>query len=171
MFRLTVSRGLGWLERRRWLPAILLFAAASAHAAGGPATSRKAQVDFGVEMAQRGLWSEALFRFENARRLEPNDASVLNNLAVCYEAAGRFEEALETYNDALAVEPGNRVVKANYSRFAEFYQDFRPRETKPAAESTAPAPGIVPAEPPADPTEPPAPPPVEPPSPAGGSAR
>jgi tetratricopeptide (TPR) repeat protein len=124
-------------------------------------------------MAQRGLWSEALFRFENARKLEPNDASVLNNLAVCYEAAGRFEEALETYNDALAVEPGNRVVKANYSRFAEFYQDFRPQEKKPAVENTAPAPGILPAEPaepPVDPTEPP-PPPVEPPSPQSGGAR
>lgn len=171
MFRLTVSRWLGWLDRRRWLPAILLLAAASVHAAGGPATSRKAQVDFGVEMAQRGLWSEALFRFENARRLEPNDASVLNNLAVCYEAAGRFEDALETYNDALAVDPGNRVVKANYSRFAEFYQDFRPHQKESGAEKPA-APGIAPAPPePAQPPAQPETPPAEPPPSSGEGSR
>lgn len=141
MVRLTVSRSL--------LPAVLLVSAAflaSELPAAGPATSRKSQVEFGVDMAKRGLWSEALFRFENARKIEPNDAAVLNNLAVCYEAAGRFEDALTTYEAALAIDPGNRALRQNYSRFAEFYQDFRP---KPAAPAAAPANGESPAAEPA----------------------
>jgi len=154
MVRLTVSRCL--------LPAVLLLSAAfvvgELHAAG-PATSRKSQVEFGVDMAKRGLWSEALFRFENARKIEPNDAAVLNNLAVCYEAAGRFEDALATYEAALAVDPANRALRQNYSRFAEFYQDFRPKAAAPAAapatgENAEPAPAAE--APPREPQDPPA---------------
>lgn len=132
MVRLKVSR---WL-----VPALSLALLPGALAAAGPATSRKSQMEFGVEMARRGLWNEALFRFENAKRLDPSDAAVLNNLAVCYEAAGRFDEALATYRAALAIEPGNRALKANYSRFAEFYQDFKPPAPKPAATAASESP-------------------------------
>ena len=83
---------------------------------------------FGVEMAERGLWDEAAFRFEAARRLEPANARVLNNLAVAYEATGRFEEALATYRDALKLAPEDRQTKQNYSRFLEFYQAYRPKK-------------------------------------------
>jgi tetratricopeptide (TPR) repeat protein len=148
---------------RRALPALLFLALPCAApdllAAAGPATSRKAQMEFGVDMAKRGLWSEALFRFENARKLQPNDASVLNNLAICYEAAGRFDEALETYRKALEADPGSRPIKSNYSRFAEFYQDFRlgkqAAAPEPEESPAVPAPETSPAEKPADPPAPP----------------
>lgn len=110
----------------------------AASASGKSAPDGKSQLAFGVDMAKRGLWSEALFRFEQARLLEPGRVSVLNNLAICYEAGGRFEEALATYREALRLAPENRVVKQNYSRFAEFYQGYRPR--KATAPATAPAP-------------------------------
>ncbi len=56
--------------------------------------------------------------------------------------------------------PENRVVKQNYSRFAEFYQGFRPRQaaaavTAPAAVAPAPA-GDGTAEPPPPADAPPA---------------
>ena len=133
MVRLRFSRFL--------VPGLLLLALPGAAVAGGPATSRKAQLDFGIDMAKRGLWSEALFRFENARKLEPSNASVLNNLAVCYEAAGRFEDALATYRQALQIAPANNALKQNYSRFAEFYQGYKPKkaaEPKPADAAAAP---------------------------------
>lgn len=126
----------------------------AAAASGKSAPDGKSQLAFGVDMAKRGLWSEALFRFEQAKLLEPGRVSVLNNLAICYEAGGRFEEALATYREALRLAPENRVVKQNYSRFAEFYQGYRPR--KPAAPATAPAPvaSEVPATPDAPPSVP-----------------
>ncbi len=85
-----------------------------------------AQLGFGVQMAQRGLWNEALFRFEQARRLRPQDSKVLNDLAVAYEAVGRFDDALATYKEALRVAPGDRQIKKNYSRFVDFYQAYKP---------------------------------------------
>lgn len=84
------------------------------------------QLDFGVQMAKRGLWSEALFRFKQAEKTQPGDPRILNNLAVAYEAVGLFEEALETYKQALKADPANRELRRNYARFIEFYQSFKP---------------------------------------------
>lgn len=89
-------------------------------------TTSPAQLDFGVEMAQRGLWSEALFRFRQAERHNPGNARILNNMAVAYEALGQFEQALEYYQSAIKADPVNRDLKRNYSRFVEFYRAFQP---------------------------------------------
>jgi Flp pilus assembly protein TadD len=116
------------------------------------------QLAFGVEMAQRGLWNEAMFRFEQASNLEPRDRRVLNNLAVSYEAVGRFEDALATYKRALEAAPADRKLRQNYTRFLEFYQNYKVRKpAEPAAGAAAPEPA------PASPAEPPAAPPAEPP--------
>jgi Tfp pilus assembly protein PilF len=125
----------------------LVAGSGGAWAAGGE--SADAQIAFGVEMARRGLWSEALFRFKQAERLEPASFRVYNNLAVAYEANGMFDLALDYYQRALKVAPSNRELRRNYSRFIEFYQSFKPREegasgtaaAGPAAESPAAAPG------------------------------
>ncbi len=102
--------------------------------AGGRSRSVESQLAFGVDMAQRGLWQEALFRFQQARQAEGGSARVLNNVAVAYEALGRFEEALETYREALAVAPGDSGLKRNYSQFLEFYQGY---QSAPAEEAAA----------------------------------
>ncbi|MEL7060967.1 MAG: tetratricopeptide repeat protein [Acidobacteriota bacterium] len=91
-------------------------------------TTQPAQLAFGVDMARRGLWSEALFRFRQAERLAPGDAEVLNNIAVSYEALGDFDRALETYRRALKADSQNSTLRQNYSRFVEFYRAFRPDE-------------------------------------------
>lgn len=96
-------------------------------ASSAPSGAASSQIQFGIDMARRGLWNEALFRFEQARRERPSDAKVLNNLAVACEAVGRFDEALELYKEASRLAPGNRGLKLNYSKFLEFYQNFRPR--------------------------------------------
>jgi hypothetical protein len=133
------------------------------------------QLAFGVDMARRGLWSEALFRFHQAERLEPNNPRVYNNLAVAYEATGDFDKALEYYQRALRASPENRELRANYARFVEFYQGFKPQEQKEGAAATQPA-GETPAAEtppapqggtPADPATPPAIPPVTPQDPPG----
>lgn len=143
--------------RARAVLALVLLAAAGGCASGqAPKADNGDQLAFGVEMARRGLWAEALFRFEKVRATAPNDVRALNNLAVSYEAVGRFEDALATYRAAVAASPDNRPLKQNYSRFLEFYQAFKPK--KAAAPAAAPA------------TEPPPPDPAPPPAPAGGGA-
>jgi Flp pilus assembly protein TadD len=87
-----------------------------------------AQLSFGVNMAKRGLWSEAQFRFEQARRLDPGNPRILNNLAVAAEALGDFDAAQRLYQEALRVSPNDAETRRNYARFVEFYQSFRPPE-------------------------------------------
>ena len=85
-----------------------------------------AQLAFGIQMAKRGLWSEALFRFRQAETKAPGNPRTLNNMAVAFEALGQFELALDTYQDALNASPSNSELRRNYSRFVEFYRSFRP---------------------------------------------
>jgi tetratricopeptide (TPR) repeat protein len=141
--RRSVTRG---ISNRRLLGRIgpvrlalaLAVAGAVAVASSAPAKeqgSAKAQLQFGVDMARRGLWNEALFRFEQAQKELPNDSRVLNNLAVAYEAVGRFDDADAAYRQALQVAPGNRDIQKNVTRFREFLQSFRSRRAGTDAQS------------------------------------
>lgn len=95
------------------------------------------QLEFGVRMAQRGLWSEALFRFERASEADPGNPRILNNIAVALEAAGRYDEAMEAYREAIRLAPGNRELEGNYARFVDFYQSFQTAEV-PLPEEESP---------------------------------
>lgn len=105
---------------------ILFFVLASACAGYGSSSSADAQLEFGVDMARQGLWSEALFRFHQADELDPRNPRILNNLAVAYEATGKFEDALAVYRRALEIAPGDRELRRNFTRFIEFYQAYKP---------------------------------------------
>ena len=41
----------------------------------------KEQVEFGIQVAQNGLWSEALYRWQKAVELDPKYAAAWNNLS------------------------------------------------------------------------------------------
>ena len=45
----------------------------------------KEQVDFGIKVAQSGLWKEATYRWQKAVELDPTYAAAWNNLAIAYE--------------------------------------------------------------------------------------
>lgn len=72
-------------------------------------------------MAKKGHWREALFRFEKAAAMKPDDAEIQNNLAVAYEAVGEAARALAVYRRALELAPDDAKIKRNYARFAEYY--------------------------------------------------
>ena len=84
----------------------------------------KSQIAFGSEVARKGLWREAQFRFEQAINKEPSNARAHNNLAVALEATGEFARALEEYKKALQLDPNDNYIRRNYARFAEFYTSF-----------------------------------------------
>lgn len=106
------------------------------------------EISFGVKMAKRGLWSEALFRFKRAAEQRPDDSKVLNNLAVAYEAVGQYDNALLAYKEALKADQTNRELRRNYSRFIEFYQAFNPAGEEPSTDQEAQQETADPAEPP-----------------------
>lgn len=92
--------------------------------AAAPATAQdrgaaKQQVEFGIKVAQTGLWREALYRWERAVQLDPTYAEAWNNLAVAYEHAGRFDEARKAYETAIKLDPKNAMIQQNYDLFKE----------------------------------------------------
>lgn len=79
----------------------------------------KKQVEFGIQVAHRGLWREAVYRWERAAQIDPTYAAAFNNLAVAYEHQGQLAKAREAYEKALALEPANALVRQNYDLFKE----------------------------------------------------
>ncbi len=81
----------------------------------------KAQVAFGIRVAQSGLWKEARFRFERAIELDPSYAAAWNNLAIVCEQAGEHEKARKAYEQALKLAPKDVFVRQNYELFKEIH--------------------------------------------------
>jgi Tfp pilus assembly protein PilF len=79
----------------------------------------KAQVEFGIKVAQSGLWKEARYRWEKAVELDPTYAQAWNNLAIAYEHEGKFDEARKAYERALTLDPKNLLIRQNYDLFKE----------------------------------------------------
>ena len=108
----------------RLLPAALaaaLAGSAACSASRATDTSAAAQRAYGAEMAKKGFWHEALFRFQKAAALSPNDSELQNNLAVAFEATGDTTRALAAYRRALELAPEETHIRRNYARFAEYY--------------------------------------------------
>jgi len=103
----------------RILGLVLLVAVASASPAWAQRNQAKEQVEFGIQVAQRGLWKEAIYRWERATQMDPTYAAAFNNLAVAYEHEGQLAKAREAYEKALALEPENALVRQNYDLFKE----------------------------------------------------
>lgn len=89
---------------------------------------------FGVEVASKGLWKEAAYRWEKAVELDPQNPKAHNNLGVAYERSGKFEEALKAYETALELMPSNEQIRQNYELFREAYERKK-RKDRDAARS------------------------------------
>ena len=95
------------------------FVFLSAPAQADDRSAAKSQVEFGIKVAQSGLWKEARYRWEKAVELDPTYAQAWNNLAIAYEHEGKFEEARKAYERALQLDPKNLLIRQNYDLFKE----------------------------------------------------
>jgi Tfp pilus assembly protein PilF len=99
--------------------AFLLLALATTPAFADQRGEAKEQVEFGIQVAQRGLWREAIYRWERATQLDPTYAAAFNNLAIAYEHEGQLDRARGAYEKAIALEPDNAMIKQNFDLFKE----------------------------------------------------
>lgn len=105
--------------RRRLLVAALLLTFAAAPLWADARDDAKKQVEFGIRVAQRGLWREAIYRWERAVQIDPTYAAAYNNLAIAYEHEGELDKAKVAYEKALELDPDNALIKQNYELFRE----------------------------------------------------
>jgi Flp pilus assembly protein TadD len=91
--------------------------------------SARRQIDFGLAVAEKGLWLEARFRFERAVALDPQSAAALNDLAVSLEQMGEFDKARACYEKALGLRPNDIYVQQNFDLFREA-DDKRNRKSR-----------------------------------------
>jgi len=73
--------------------------------------------NYAVMAAGQELWNEARFWLEKARDLNPENASVHNNLGVVYEYLGLKEEAGASYGRARELDPKSKTIQENLSLF------------------------------------------------------
>ena len=52
----------------------------------------KSQVEFGINVAQRGLWREAIYRWQKATELDPNNTQVRQNYELFKEINDRTSQ-------------------------------------------------------------------------------
>ena len=72
-----------------------------------------------MNVALRGLWREAIYRWEKAVDLDPTYAAAFNDLAIAYEHEGQLDKARKAYEKALALDPNNAAIRQNYDLFKE----------------------------------------------------
>ena len=98
---------------------IVFLALAAVPLAADARSDAKKHVEFGVTVAQKGLWREAILQWERAAAIDPTYAAAQNNLAIAYEHEGELDKARTAYEKALAIEPNNSYIKQNYELFKE----------------------------------------------------
>jgi Tfp pilus assembly protein PilF len=98
---------------------VVVSVAAPARADDKPREAAKKHVEFGISVAQKGLWREAIYRWEQAAKIDPNYSAAYNDLAVAYEHEGQFDKARKAYEKALELEPENQLIRQNYELFKE----------------------------------------------------
>jgi Tfp pilus assembly protein PilF len=90
----------------------------------------RAQVEFGITVAMKGLWAEAIYRWEKAAELDPSYASAFNNLAIAYEHEGQLDKAKKAYDRAIELDPKNTLIKQNYDLFKEINDRAKGRNAR-----------------------------------------
>lgn len=114
----TIVKAYSTMRTAAVLVAVLLALVVAPLAADARDDAKK-QVEFGISVAQRGLWREAIYRWERATQIDPTYAAAHNNLAIAYEHEGDLAKARAAYERALELEPGNSLIKQNYDLFKE----------------------------------------------------
>ncbi len=120
-----------FVRKVAFAPAVALVLALSftAPLSADRRSEARAQVDFGIELAQKELWKEAEFRWEKAAELDPTYSAAWNNLGIAYEQQGKFAEAKKAYDKAVALDPKNNYIRQNYDLFMEIYERQNRRRT------------------------------------------
>jgi Flp pilus assembly protein TadD len=105
---------------RAWLVLVLALGVATP-AFADRRSEAKAHVEFGWEVALKGLWKSATSQWEKAIELDPTYSAAWNDLGIAYEQQGMFDKARSAYEKAMQLDPNNNFIRQNYDLFREIY--------------------------------------------------
>lgn len=106
------TRALHAIEQKDWDKAErLLKQALAIDVMFGPAHNNLGRVYFARHQLYLAAWE-----FEYAAKLMPHHAEPLNNLGLIHETIGRFDQAMDSYSQALAKQPNHPQVLGNLVR-------------------------------------------------------
>jgi Flp pilus assembly protein TadD len=110
--KLDNARAVELIEARQWPGAEKsLKSALTADVTFGPAHNNLGKVYF-----HTGRYYLAAWEFKYATKLMPFQPEPKNNLAMVLEAVGKLDDAVERYDEALAMEPENPELVGNAAR-------------------------------------------------------
>jgi hypothetical protein len=98
----------------------------------------KELLGFAAEMAKKGNWGEAKYRWEKAAAVEPDNPFIMNNIAVALEAGGKPIDAREYYARALQLSGGNESIRENAQRQELLFEHLKQSDADGAQPATAP---------------------------------
>ena len=84
---------------------------------------KKSPNHFAIKVAKAKLWNEASFRWQQVTEEIPDAAFAHNNLGVAYEASGKIDQAILSYQKAVELEPNNKHYRYNYRRCRSIHKD------------------------------------------------
>lgn len=107
------------------LPSVLLIAMIALPEVTSPSLAAKSKkskresdrrikeyLRFGAEMAEKGLWREAMFQWQKVLQSRPGHVQAMNNIGVAFEAQGDLDAAIAMYERALEADD-NPKIEAN----------------------------------------------------------
>jgi tetratricopeptide (TPR) repeat protein len=58
-------------------------------------------------------YDDAIKAYDEAIRLDPNDADTRNNKGLALEFQGRYDEAIQAYDEAIKIDPSYETARYN----------------------------------------------------------
>lgn len=102
-------KAIALMEEKRWDEAeAVLQNALAEDVTFGPAHNNLGKVYFEKKKLYLAAWE-----FEYAAKLMPHQAEPPNNIGLVYAATGRWDNALASYDEALAIDPENPAIIGN----------------------------------------------------------
>jgi len=82
-------------------------------------TNLMARIELANVLYDTGNWGEAIVHYKSAERLDPNRATTIVDMGVCYYNLGRFAQAESLFQHALVLDPHQAVAMFNLGIIAE----------------------------------------------------
>lgn len=103
----------------------------------GPSSREvKQMIKFGISLGKQGLWKEALYRWREALRYDPDNPQLHNNIAVALESQGDLKGARESYKRADELDGKAKYIGRNIADFEELFtalEQYEEQYRKPPA--------------------------------------